>query len=395
MRDVRVAQHDDGTWYTRLYQGTDPLTKKKLRKYKRFPDASSEEEALEMARDWAASLPAGGSESARLVDVLNRYVAALPAMGAAENTCKSYAGVVRRVIAPNVGNIDADELRPRHVEALYSIMLSQGLAPSTVNQVHWFLKGAYKWIVREELSPFDPMQSVSHPRAPQREAEAVALDAFDALNAELTSWVMGTKGPRLVRRGDPAFGRNAAMAAFLSLWTGMRCGECCGLLASDYRPSTGDLHVGGTVVEVKGAGAKLQRSTKGRRPRNLAMPPTLASAMEAHMLWRRGVMPADMGADGWLPVCCLSNGGFLRPSDVSEWFAGLARTIGLPEGTTFHALRHTHATYLIHMGVDMRTVQERLGHADVSTTLRLYAHMLPGRDRDAAEAFERVAGSGR
>ena len=385
MREIRVAQHDDGTWYTRIYQGTDPVTGKKLRKYKRFPDASDEEGALAMARDWATSLPAGGAESARLVDVLNRYVAALPGMGMAANTRKSYAGIVPRYIEPNVGNIDADELRPRHVEALYSILLEKGLAPSTVNQVHWFLKGAYKWIVKNELAPFDPMPSVGHPRNLRREAVSLGTVAIGELDGLLESLARG-EGRAVGRRG-PEFQRGAALASLMALHAGMRCGECCALLVGDYRPAMNDLHVAGTVVEKPG-GAELQRATKGKRARNVAMTVQLKLAIEGHLRWREELLPRAP-LDGRLPICCTGTGGFLRPSDVSEWFSRLAEDMGLPDGTTFHTLRHTHATLLIHAGVDMRTVQERLGHADVSTTLRLYAHMLPGRDSAAAEAFER------
>ena len=63
----------------------------------------------------------------------------------------------------------------------------------------------------------------------------------------------------------------------------------------------------------------------------------------------------------------------------------------MPRGFTFHDLRHTHATWLLTHGVDLKTVSERLGHADEATTLRTYAHVLPGRDAYAASVFEQAA----
>ena len=74
----------------------------------------------------------------------------------------------------------------------------------------------------------------------------------------------------------------------------------------------------------------------------------------------------------------------MRPSKVSEAFADMRDRLGLPKDTSFHTLRHTHATWLLMDGVDMRTIQERLGHYDVSLTLRTYSHIMPGRDQAAA-----------
>ena len=389
MREVTVRQHDDGTWYTRIYQGTDPVTKKKQRKYRRFPDASCEEEALAMAREWAASLPAGGVESARLADVLNRYVAVLPGMGRSANTCKSYAGIARRYVAPYIGNVDVDELQPRHVEGLYTELMKRGLAPTTVNQVHWFLRGAYKWIVKNELAPFNPMLAVSRRQAPKHEVAAMGDDESDALGRKLAAIALGEEDAPRECGTDPMFARMAAVAACISLWTGMRCGECCALLCRDFSPSANILHVAGTVVEPKGLGARYQYYTKGKRSRNVAVPLRLFDVLEPHMRWRLSFLGPAGKRRGHMgkPICCAPDGGFLRPSKVSKWFSVLSRSMGL-EGVTFHTLRHIHATSLLRAGVDMRTVQERLGHADVSTTLRTYAHVLPGRDREAADALD-------
>jgi len=52
-----------------------------------------------------------------------------------------------------------------------------------------------------------------------------------------------------------------------------------------------------------------------------------------------------------------------------------------------HDLRHTHATALLRAGTPVKVVSERLGHSDVMTTLRVYQHVMPGMQAEAAQTF--------
>ncbi|QXU55230.1 tyrosine-type recombinase/integrase [Rhodococcus sp. LW-XY12] len=57
-----------------------------------------------------------------------------------------------------------------------------------------------------------------------------------------------------------------------------------------------------------------------------------------------------------------------------------------------HGLRHTHASLLLAAGVPVKVVSERLGHASVSVTMDVYAHVMPGAQRSAAERFASLLG---
>jgi integrase len=89
------------------------------------------------------------------------------------------------------------------------------------------------------------------------------------------------------------------------------------------------------------------------------------------------------------------DGGGLWPQRVTARFRTIADELDLPP-IGVHGLRHSAATWMIGAGVSPKLVQQRLGHADVSITLGLYSHVMPGHDRDAAEALAKaVASSGR
>ncbi|MFC1971383.1 tyrosine-type recombinase/integrase [Chloroflexota bacterium] len=79
----------------------------------------------------------------------------------------------------------------------------------------------------------------------------------------------------------------------------------------------------------------------------------------------------------------------LLPDTVSHaWFKLVKRT-GL-ERIRLHDARHTHASLMLKQGTHPKIVQDRLGHATISTTLDLYSHVSPGLQQAAAESFDKL-----
>lgn len=109
------------------------------------------------------------------------------------------------------------------------------------------------------------------------------------------------------------------------------------------------------------------------------------------------------------PVCSDSDFGFHDPDNFSTWQKGhfIEHGLGRMEeaeeggrkrrlyvGYDFHELRHTQATFLIGNGIDPKSVQGRLGHEVSSMTMGVYAHMMGGNDREAADLLEIQRGAG-
>ncbi len=83
-----------------------------------------------------------------------------------------------------------------------------------------------------------------------------------------------------------------------------------------------------------------------------------------------------------------------RPNFVTKRFIAARRAARLPHFRP-HDLRHFMATQMLAAGVPIATVSQRLSHARASTTLNVYAHAIPGGDREAAETLARIVTSGR
>ena len=98
------------------------------------------------------------------------------------------------------------------------------------------------------------------------------------------------------------------------------------------------------------------------------------------------LLSIGMEQTGNTPVVSNELGDYCDPHNFSRWWRAFCEQHGF-DGLSFHSLRHTQATLLIAQGVDAKTIQGRLGHERASTTLDLYAGILPENDREAANIF--------
>ncbi|GIN88943.1 hypothetical protein J6TS2_53290 [Heyndrickxia sporothermodurans] len=77
----------------------------------------------------------------------------------------------------------------------------------------------------------------------------------------------------------------------------------------------------------------------------------------------------------------------IRPDSISQWWRRFTKKYKIKH-IRFHDLRHTSATHLINEGVHPKVISERLGHADISTTMNIYGHVLAEADKSAASHFD-------
>ena len=106
---------------------------------------------------------------------------------------------------------------------------------------------------------------------------------------------------------------------------------------------------------------------KGNKERLIPILPVVAEAVRAYI----EICPHRLATDG--PLFVGLRGGPLNPRLVQRRMVELRRALGLPQTATPHALRHSFATHLLAGGGDLRTIQELLGHASLSTTQRYTA----------------------
>lgn len=201
------------------------------------------------------------------------------------------------------------------------------------------LRGFYRWLDREGLAHNPAIAQVRGPRAPKAVPRALAEDEAREALAEIpalhdTPWVQA---------------RDLALLTLL-YGAGLRLGEALSLRQKDA-PT-------GNALVVTG---------KGRKQRVVPILPVVAEAIAAY----RSACPFALGPQA--PLFVGVRGGALNPGVVQRQVRHLRDRLGLPEGATPHALRHSFATHLLARGGDLRTIQELLGHASLSTTQRYTA----------------------
>jgi integrase len=275
-------------------------------------------------------------------------------------------------VFPYIGAIQLYRVTPDILNRLYIRLLREGkrdgsgLAPSSVLSVHKALVSGLRacGLTLDERKIRKPRAKIGH-KGVWTEAQGRAF-----LNA--------TAGHRL-------------HAAFvLALVCGMRRGELAGLRWQSV--CDGAINVRGPKANRAAAdrepGGVVERSPKGTSERTIPIGPIITAVLEV----RRAKWEAERAEAGtqWYGdsyVFCSVRGRPHYPGHFTRTFSALVKGTGLPD-ITLHDARHTMATVALAGGVDIKTLQARLGHAQGSTTIDLYGHPVTSTQREAAANLE-------
>ena len=262
--------------------------------------------------------------------------------GRAGNTLAAYRRDLRRyrdhLSRRGRTPIDAS---PDDVIAFVHVLTGEGLAPASITRTLVAVRGLHRFLVAEELREEDPAADVEIPTVPRGLPKALTVE-------EITALFDGIVGD------DPVARRDRAILETL-YGTGMRISELVGLSMGDA-----DLHDG--LVRVMGKGSKERIVPLGRHAA-AALEAWLAPAGRGAMEPARWARRTDADA-----VFLNQRGGRLSRQGVWGVVRSRAAAVRLGDRLTPHVLRHSCATHMLDHGADIRTVQELLGHASISTT---------------------------
>ena len=394
--DKRTGKH-----VVRAYAGIRPDTGRPFTVSETLPSSATEEE-IEAARDRLeakAAVTKGDPSLMTVGTLLDWHLGNMEDDGASPATMSSYRSYRRRHVAPRIGSVAVGSADAALFSRFYRELRRDradggaGLSAATVEKIHAMLSGASSAAVGAGLLKASPLAGVRPPRGKSPEARAL----LPADMGRLVEWI-DAELDRPASDGESFEALALAVIVATAHGTGLRRGELAGLRRASLRCGIGEecpeaLRVSESVVWAKGLGWVHKDPKSATSKRSVSLPPSLSDTLamweSVSFEWvfdRTGRALPDTA-----PLFCHADGSMWAPDEMAEAFGGVRRRIGLPEWVHLHTLRHTHATYLLEHGENARTVQERLGHSSVRTTLGIYGHVMPGRDAEAARSFEEAS----
>ena len=277
-----------------------------------------------------------------------------------ESSWQTYRNLLKRHLLPRLGGYALTQLTPKVIHDFVKELESSELAESTVRGVYRLLSSAMRYALDEGVIRKNPCRRI-HIQHRERGEQRV-LSRFE--QEKLRQVADGSRD----------------LPALLSLYTGMRLGEICALKWTDIDWQKGTITVRRTVQRIAGNNAQndgcrtmlMIGTPKSRRSCRVIPVPEFILVMLRERL----------------QSCCGDAYVFGKasaaadPRTIQRRFSRLAKRLGL-SGAHFHTLRHTFATRLLELGVDVKTVSALLGRSSARTTLDFYAHSLSEQQRAA------------
>lgn len=295
--------------------------------------------------------------------------------GLKHSTVTRYRELAERINI-HIGHIKLKDLRPDTLNSLYSSLAQPGqnqktggaLSAKTIVEHHRLIHTVLKQAVMEGLIPLNPADRVIPPKADRKEVNYFQPEEVkrirDALEEEPLKWKTLTH---------------------LFLITGARRGEILGIQWADCDFDRNTITICRNVQYSVDKGIYVTTPKTKNAARSVSVPAETMQLLRQYRAWQ-GAERMRLGAyyENRDFLFTQENGHPMHPDSVTDWMAKFSKRHDLPHINP-HAFRHTMASILYFKGADSVSISKRLGHAQVSTTANIYAHVIEKADEKNAE----------
>jgi integrase len=292
----------------------------------------------------------------------------LPSKHVETSTLAAYRSYLDKHFIPTFGRRPMGKILPSEVQRWVTTATDNGLSAASVGKYHTMLASIFERALVDRVVTFNPCAHTELPKKIKKTTRTLAPAEYDAILAALPH-------------------RHRLMVE-TAINTGLRWGELIALKPRHLDLAAGKLTVQETIVEVA-----IKNSPTGKRmltkpypkdnePRTMGLPPELVDQLSSYITERRLKR-------GDLLFATRDGTPFSRNTFRTRVWRPAVKASGVDFDVRVHDLRHAHASWLLAGGSDLRSVMDRMGHAQITTTQK-YLHTLPDADTKNLTALDRI-----
>lgn len=287
-----------------------------------------------------------------------------------ETTAETRWYTVKNHFIPYFEDITIDKITTKMLDEFYNDKVDEELSAKTVREFHNLLRRAFAQAVKWGDLKHNPALDATPPKVKRKEVNPWTDEQTKQFLEVVTE-----------------AGEEMIYETFI--FTGMRRGELLGLKWADIDLANAKIRISRSLARTKTRGLYLKDvKTKSSR-RQISISTYLVEKLTKYKAKqeKQKELLGEAYNDQNM-VFCTFDGSYKDPRNLLREFYRYIKNSGV-EKITLHDLRHLHATLLLIYGENPKVVSERLGHADVSTTLDIYSHVNSDLQKRAADRFEK------
>ena len=300
-------------------------------------------------------------------------------------TYNRYKELINKYLSPAIGHINIVDIQPIHIEKmLLAIKKKNSIGSSTLQAVYTITNTIMNRALKLKLIRDNPCKYVERPKRTNFKPDILDVDEIPKLYNALD----------LTDMYDYMF----HIALRLTLELGLRRGELGGLEWKDINFKANTITIENNLIYTNGHVYMVKPKTDESNRSLYISDEALNLLKKLHKKQSKNKLKYGdfytkkniFNKKGYDFVMVWQDGKYIHPMYYLNKLKKVLKKAGINKNIRFHDLRHTNATLLLQEGNDLKVVQERLGHKDISTTANIYSHVNKQMQKQATDSISKL-----